>query len=98
MENTDLMPQEECIPTENATDNTVLIEAAEKVAAEEVAAEEEVVAEKVAAEEVVAEEVAAEAQDSSSTIDKAFDSLNVFVEVFQGAFVELENLKEATKV
>lgn len=44
------------------------------------------------------EEVAAEAQNSSITIDQAFDSLNVFVEVFQGAFEELENLKQATKV
>ena len=46
----------------------------------------------------VSEEVAAEAQNSSITIDQAFDSLNVFVEVFQGAFEELENLKQATKV
>ena len=46
----------------------------------------------------VSEEVVAEAQDSSSTIDKAFDSLNVFVEVFQGAFEELENLKQVTQV
>ena len=46
----------------------------------------------------VSEEVAAEAQTSGSTIDQAFNSLNVFVEVFQGAFEELENLKQATQV
>ena len=44
------------------------------------------------------QEVSAEAQNSKITIDQAFDSLNVFVEVFQGAFEELENLKQATEV
>ena len=44
------------------------------------------------------EEVSAEAQNSKITIDQAFDSLNVFVEVFQGAFEELENLKQVTEV
>ena len=44
------------------------------------------------------EEVSAEVQNSKITIDQAFDSLNVFVEVFQGAFQELENLKQATEV
>ena len=44
------------------------------------------------------EEVSAEAQNSKITIDQAFDSLNVFVEVFQGALEELENLKQVTEV
>lgn len=44
------------------------------------------------------QEVSAEAQNSKITIDQAFDSLNVFVEVFQSAFEELENLKQATEV
>ena len=46
----------------------------------------------------VSEEVSAETQSSKMTIDQAFDSLNVFVEVFQGAIEELENLKQAVEV
>ena len=40
------------------------------------------------------QEVSAETHNSKETIDQAFDSLNVFVEVFQGAFDELETLKQ----
>ena len=40
------------------------------------------------------EEVSAETQNSKSHIDTAFDSLNLFCETFQGAFEELENLKQ----
>ena len=46
----------------------------------------------------VSEEVSAETHSSKETIDQAFDSLNVFVEVFQGAIEELENLKQAVEV
>ena len=44
------------------------------------------------------EEVSAETHTSKVTIDKAFDSLNMFCETFQSAFEELENLKQTVGV
>ena len=43
------------------------------------------------------EEVSAETQVSKETIDKSFDSLNLFCLVFQQAFDELERLKQAAE-
>ena len=44
------------------------------------------------------EEVSAETHNSKATIDKAFDSLNMFCETFQSAMDELENLKQTVGV
>ena len=44
------------------------------------------------------EEVSAETHNSKATIDKAFDSLNMFCETFQSAMEELENLKQTVGV
>ncbi len=43
------------------------------------------------------EEVSAGTQTSKETIDQSFDSLNTFCEIFQGAFEELERLKQTTE-
>ena len=43
------------------------------------------------------EEVSAGTQTSKETIDQSFDSLNLFCEIFQEAFGELEKLKQTTE-
>ena len=46
----------------------------------------------------ISEELSAETHNSKENIDTAFDSLNMFCETFQGAFEELENLKQTVGI
>lgn len=46
----------------------------------------------------VSEEVSAETNNSKENIDTAFECLNMFCETFQGAFEELENLKQTVGI